>query len=110
MRDVAHGTFAALASDEPYPGVVRHAFDAQNMTVTRYDFAPGATFPLHRHSQEQVTIVHEGSVRMTLGQEVQELGAGGWSVVPGDLEHGITAGPEGASFTAIIVPRRTVAP
>jgi quercetin dioxygenase-like cupin family protein len=56
-----------------------------------------------------VTIIHEGSVRMTLGEEVQELGAGSWSVVPGDLEHGITAGPKGASFTAIIVPRRASA-
>jgi len=104
MTDV--GSIDDLPRDEPYPGVVRRAFDAQGATVTRYDFAPGASFALHRHPQEQITIVHDGSLRMTLGDLEEELTAGGWSVVAGGVAHAITAGPDGASFTAITVPRR----
>lgn len=103
------GSYDALDADEPYPGIHRRAFDAQAATVTRYDFAPCASFPLHRHPQEQVTLVDKGAIRMQVGEREWELGAGGWSVVPGGLEHAITAGPDGARITAIIVPRREAA-
>jgi quercetin dioxygenase-like cupin family protein len=106
MTEPAVGTFARLASDEPYPGVVRRTFDAAGATVTSYEFSPGASFPLHRHTHEQITLVDEGSVRMRIGEDEPELSTGGWSVVPGGIEHGVTAGPTGARITAIIVPRR----
>jgi quercetin dioxygenase-like cupin family protein len=106
MTEPAVGTFAGLASDEPYPGVVRRTFDAAGATVTSYEFSPGASFPLHRHTHEQITLVDEGSVRMRIGEDEPELSTGGWSVVPGGIEHGVTAGPTGARITAIIVPRR----
>jgi unsaturated pyranuronate lyase len=106
MNEPAVGTFAGLASDEPYPGVVRRTFDAAGATVTSYEFSPGASFPLHRHPHEQITLVDEGSVRMRIGEDEPELSTGGWSVVPGGIEHGVTAGPTGARITAIIVPRR----
>ena len=109
MNEPAVGTFAELASDEPYPGVVRRTFDAVGATVTSYEFSPGASFPLHRHTHEQITLVDEGSVRMRIGEEEPELSTGGWSVVPGGIEHGVTAGPTGARMTAIIIPRRETA-
>jgi quercetin dioxygenase-like cupin family protein len=109
MSEPLVGAFDALRPDEPYPGVVRRAFDAEGATVTAYEFAPGASFPLHRHPQEQITVVHAGSLTMTLGGDERELTAGGFSVVAGDVEHGITAGPDGARFMAIVVPRRASA-
>lgn len=109
MTDSVHGTFAEVEPDEPYPGVVRRAIDAQGSTVTSYTFTPGASFPRHRHPQEQVTLIDEGEVTMLLGDEQQVLAAGSWSVVAGGVEHGITAGPDGARITAIIVPRRASA-
>lgn len=103
------GTFAATPEEEPFPGVRRRSFDGAGATVTEYRFEPGATFPNHRHAQEQITIVTEGVVSMTIGGEATEIGPGGWSVVAPEVEHGITAGEEGARFTAIVVPRRGAA-
>jgi quercetin dioxygenase-like cupin family protein len=85
---------------------VRRKFDAAGATVTSYEFSPGASFPLHRHTHEQITLVDEGSVHMRIGEDEPELSTGGWSVVPGGIEHGVTAGPTGARITAIIIPRR----
>ena len=106
MSEVAFGVFADLPADEPYPGVTRQVVDGEGATATRYEFRPRASFPLHRHPQEQFTLVHRGAVRMALGAEHHELTAGGYSVVPGGVEHGITAGPDGAIVTAVVVPRR----
>jgi quercetin dioxygenase-like cupin family protein len=100
------GNFDALGVDEPYPGVTRRSFSSDRATVTAYTFAPGARFPRHSHPQEQITIVQRGAVRFTVGDTMQALEEGGWSVVPPDVEHGLQATDEGAEILAVIVPRR----
>lgn len=106
MSGHEHGTLVALAPEEVYPGVVRRSFSSTHTTVTSYTFEPGATFPLHRHPAEQVTVVERGEVHLTVGDEQHVLGAGAWSVVAGGVEHGITAGADGAAFLAVVSPRR----
>ena len=100
------GSFDAIPEEEPFPGVRRRSFDAAGATVTQYRFEPGATFPNHRHAQEQITTVLEGVVAMTIDGEASEIGPGDWSVVEPGIDHGITAGAEGARFLAMVVPRR----
>lgn len=100
------GDFDGLAAEEPFPGVQRRSFDSDGATVTQYRFDPRARFPLHRHPQEQITIVQRGDIRLTVGDEVHEQSAGAWSVIAGDIEHGIEAGAGGAEFIAVVVPRR----
>ena len=101
------GSFEALEADEPYPGLQRRAFDSEGATVTEYRFEPGAAFPLHRHPQEQITLIAEGEVEMTIDGQVSPLRAGDWSVVGPEVEHGIRAGRNGARILAIVVPRRS---
>jgi quercetin dioxygenase-like cupin family protein len=103
------GSFESLDADEPYPGILRRSFDSAGATVTEYRFAPAATFPLHKHPQEQITLIAEGEIEITVGERVSRLRAGGWSVVAPDIEHGIIAGSEGARVLAIVVPRRPAA-
>ncbi len=109
MPDARAGHFDELDEDEPHTGVFRRSVDAAGATVTRYELRPGARFPLHRHLQEQVTLVEAGSVVMTAGEGEQELGPGSWSIVAGGVTHGIVAGPDGARFVAIVVPGRAAA-
>ena len=108
MIDAGHteGRFDDLDAAEPYPGVVRRSFDSAKATVYRYEFTPGASFPIHRHAAEQITVIEAGEVEMTVDGEARRLRAGDWSVVAGDVEHGITAGTDGARILAIVVPRR----
>lgn len=100
------GSFADLEAETPYPGIVRRTFHSERMTFSEYTFAPGATFPLHRHTQEQVTLIEAGEVRLTAGGATGAFAAGAWSVMPAGVEHGITAGPDGARIVAILSPRR----
>ena len=104
--DPASGSFDELPLDEPWPGVRRRAFDSQGATVTQYEFEAGAEFPLHSHPQEQITLVQEGDLDLTVGDSVKRLGPGDWSVVPPDVPHGIRSGENGARFIAIVLPRR----
>lgn len=100
------GSFEGLPADRVYDGVTRRSFSSDRATVTGYTFAAGATFPRHRHAQEQITLIQAGEVEMTIGDGVEHLSAGDWSVIEPEVEHGITAGPGGAAVVAIVVPRR----
>jgi len=86
--------------------VTRRSFSTDLATVTVYEFAPGAVFPRHRHSQEQITLVQRGEAIFTVGDDAQLLGAGAWSVVAPDLEHGLEASEAGAQIVAIVIPPR----
>jgi quercetin dioxygenase-like cupin family protein len=105
-NEVDIGAFASLASDEPHPGVTRRTMSSDKATVTSYAFTPGARFPVHSHPQEQITVVQSGTVEMTIAGDVHALDAGGFTVVGPDVEHGVTAGDDGAEILAILVPRR----
>ena len=100
------GSFEGLPDEEPFPGVRRRTFSSRGATVSRYLFEPGASFPLHSHPQEQITLIEEGSIEITVAGESTPLEGGSWSVVSPDVEHGITAGPDGARIVALVVPRR----
>jgi quercetin dioxygenase-like cupin family protein len=100
------GTFDELEHDEPWPGVSRSSLNSDKATVTRYEFEAGAEFPLHSHPQEQITLIEEGEVELSVRDQVTRLGPGAWSVIAPGVPHGIRAGGEGARILAIIVPKR----
>jgi quercetin dioxygenase-like cupin family protein len=103
------GRFEGLETEAPYTGVRRRTLHSERMTLTEYTFEPGASFPLHRHHQEQITLIEAGEVRLTAAGAAETLTAGSWSVLPGGVEHGITAGAAGARIVAILSPRREAA-
>lgn len=98
-----------LERDEPYTGIRRGSLHTRAATFARYEFAPGATFPLHHHPQSQILFVEEGGVALELDGETVRIGAHGWAVVPPDVPHGITAGEHGATAFAVVVPGRSSA-
>jgi quercetin dioxygenase-like cupin family protein len=94
------------SAEQPFAGVRRRTSHTEKATVTAYAFDPGAIFPIHSHREEQITVVLDGTVEFDVDGEAHSLGAGETFVVPADLEHGLQAGPDGARFLAILVPRR----
>jgi unsaturated pyranuronate lyase len=104
------GRFDDIEAEEPYPGVRRRTVQAEQATVAEYAFEPGASFPLHSHPQEQVTLVLAGEVELTADGSTERLGPGAWSVVPGGVAHGVRSGADGARIVAVVVPRRDTQP
>jgi quercetin dioxygenase-like cupin family protein len=102
----ARGDFQALPVEEPYPGVRKRSFDSDGATVNEYRFDQDASFPVHRHPDEQITIVDEGEIELTLADEQTVLAAGAWVVIAPFVPHGIRARSDGARILAVIVPRR----
>jgi quercetin dioxygenase-like cupin family protein len=91
---------------EPYPGIRARRLDTAHATVVRYEFRPGAAYPLHAHHEEQLVQVLDGRIELQVGEATLALAAGDLAHVPGDLPHGARCAGDRAVFLNIAVPRR----
>lgn len=79
--------FADLAAREIVPGFHGKFVHSDHMTVSRWSVEVGALLPPHAHAHEQVTMVLEGQLELTVGEETQVLEAGMVAVIPGNVTH-----------------------
>jgi quercetin dioxygenase-like cupin family protein len=85
-------------------GVRLHAIGGEQVLVCRVEYAPGKQVPLHSHeATEQVMIVTEGSLRVTVAGEARELGPGDVCVVNRGVEHEVYS-EGGATFFEALAP------
>lgn len=63
-----------VQQDEPVPGCKVKTIVAESMNMAIWDLAPGALVPEHSHPQEQVTLVLEGRLELTIDGETRILG------------------------------------
>jgi quercetin dioxygenase-like cupin family protein len=105
-RGVRTIDLGAAAEEEIYPGIRRWMASGRRMTVTRYRFSAGATFPMHHHDQEQITVVLEGSV--VFHTTTLRVAVGAWQMIVIDPNepHAATAGPHGATVLSVVSPAR----
>lgn len=87
-------------------GVNARVLGGEKMTVSLVDLAPGAESPMHQHPQEQWGFLMRGSVVRLLGGERAEMKPGDFWQTPGNVPHGMIAGPEGATVVDIFAPPR----
>lgn len=98
-----------LTSDslEDAGGLRRAVVDGEKMTLTRYEFQAGASFPQHRHDEEQLTLCLSGRLDFTVDGEEHRLTEGGILVIPGGSSHGAVAGEHGAEVVCVVTPKRS---
>lgn len=105
MTDV----FRAIAELEPIElgeGLVARAVQGERMTFAVVDLQPGATLPEHSHENEQIGLIVQGEMELTVGSETLLLRPGDTYVIPSGVPHTAQAGPGGASVVDVFCPRR----
>jgi quercetin dioxygenase-like cupin family protein len=104
------GTFTSLGDDAPgfplAPGAMARALFGERGMLNVVVLAAGAEVAPHSHPHEQLGLVMSGSMTMVVGGVQRECAPMDAYVVPGDVEHGGTAGPEGATVLDVFVPVR----
>jgi quercetin dioxygenase-like cupin family protein len=63
-------------------------FGLNNLTLIMGETAPGKGIPSHRHTYEELFIVHGGRGTYTVGDTTVEAGAGDVVLVPSGVPHG----------------------
>jgi len=80
-----------LASREMQPGVTLREVHLPQVMVTFIRLLAGAVVPAHRHPHEQISVVVQGRLKMTVGTESFVLQPGEGVRVPSRVEHSAEA-------------------
>ncbi len=101
--------FVSLADGPAYvlaPGAVARALFGERAMLNLVRMEPGAVVARHSHPHEQLGLVLRGSMTMSIGDEQRELGELEAFVAPPGVEHGGTAGTQGALLLDAFAPVR----
>ena len=60
----------------------------ENCQLLWAKFEPGGIYELHSHPHEQMSVVVSGRMRLTVGDEVRDIGPGDMWYAPADVKHG----------------------
>ena len=97
---------ASLPGFNPLPGIRMDVLAGGRMMANWVRLDPGAEVPDHDHPHEQLGLVLEGEIDMTLAGETRRIGPGTAYVVPGGVRHSGVGGPTGCLVLDIFSPPR----
>ncbi|TXG84843.1 MAG: cupin domain-containing protein [Thermomicrobiales bacterium] len=111
MPDPSAIDWSAVPVEHPLAGIARQTVHGENQTLVRYVYQPGSVFPVHKHPEEQITVICSGSIDFTVDGSLLTLSAGDVAIIPGNVPHGATVtGNEIVETLNTMSPRRTSAP
>lgn len=101
LNDDTQGLFRELA-----PGLTTRIFAGEQAMISVVSFEPNAEGTLHSHPEEQWGVMLEGDGLRTQGGEQIPVKAGDFWRTPGNVEHTLKAGPNGAKVLDVFSPPR----
>jgi quercetin dioxygenase-like cupin family protein len=97
----------SIAPKRIWADVRARIVESDRITLALVELPPDGVVPEHRHGNDQVGMVIEGSVTFRIGEETRELGPGGTWTIPSNEPHQVTAGGQGAVVVDVFSPTRT---
>jgi quercetin dioxygenase-like cupin family protein len=86
--------------------VVARAVHGERQSLAVVELEANAIVPEHRHENEQLGMVIDGTLTFRIGDKTRELGPGETWSIPSNVPHEVTAGPEGAVVIDVFAPVR----
>ena len=86
-------------------GVEGQIITGEHMHLIRAVYPPGAVYEIHSHPHEQFSLLLEGQLRLTVGDETRDIGPGDGWYAPGGVPHGgLVLGAAAAVVIAVSSP------
>lgn len=89
-----------------FPGVQVRVVEGARLTMAIAELDPNIVVAEHRHHNEQLGVVAEGSATFIVDGEIRELTAGGTYRLLSNVPHEVRVGPAGAVFIECFSPIR----
>ncbi len=89
-----------------WEGVLGRTVEGERITLGVIELLPGCEVPQHDHANEQLGLVIEGEITMTVAGESRTLRPGGTWRILGGVPHSAKAGPQGAIVIDVFSPVR----
>lgn len=97
----------SIAPQGIWDDVTSRAVHGEQLTFAIIELTAGAHVREHRHDNEQIGVLVQGSMTFRVGDETKELRPGGtWRILSG-VPHEAHAGPDGAVAVEAFSPPRS---
>ncbi len=106
MNVDALGDLTVVPPQQIWDGIVGRVVHGERLTLGLIELEPDAVLPEHKHENEQLGIVIEGSITFRIGTERETLGPGGTYRIASNVPHDAVIGPEGAVVIDVFAPVR----
>jgi len=104
MSDSPFRTWNDVPTTEFHPGVFIRAIGGEQVCLCKATYEPGKQVPLHSHEHtEQVMVILDGEVTMTIAGETKTLKQDDVVVVNRGIEHSLVSEP-GVTFLEALAP------
>jgi quercetin dioxygenase-like cupin family protein len=104
VPDSSFGSWNGVELFEFAKGVRIHAAGDERVLVCRVNYEPGFGVGTHSHEHtEQVMVVTQGELELTVDGETRTLQAGDWAVINRGVEHSVRT-EHGAQFFEALSP------
>jgi len=88
---VNHYNWSEVPVEQMNASIARQMIHGQTMTVARIQLRKGAVVPLHRHTNEQISMVERGVLRFVISGEERILRGGETLAIPPNAPHLVEA-------------------
>lgn len=95
-----------LASLESQPGLTIRPVIGEKLLASFVQFAPGTAAPEHSHEEEQLIVMLEGELEVTVGSQAHRLHAGDAVLIPSRVPHSARTGASPAVELDVFSPPR----
>ncbi len=96
----------ALPTFVPIPGFSMQSFTGGKLMANWVTIEPNQVMPRHQHPHEQLGIMLEGALELTMGDETRLLRPGDAYAIPPNLPHSAVTHDEGCVVLDIFTPPR----
>ena len=104
MAESSFGSWNEVELFEFATGVRIHAAGGEQVLMCRVNYEPGFGVGMHSHDHtEQVMVVTQGELELTVDGETRTLRAGDWAVINRGVEHAVRT-ENGAQFFEALSP------
>lgn len=80
-------SFKTKTGKSPLKGFLFREAHLTNVMITWVEMQPGSVLPEHQHDHEQITLVIDGKLELTVGGKTMIMEKGSVAVVPSNVLH-----------------------
>ena len=110
MREPQRVVWEEQEFAEVRPGVFGATIHTPQLTATLYRYEPGSSWEEHRHPQDQITTVLEGTIDFVVAGEAVRLTEGETAALPGGTPHSASVPESGRAVTLNVLTSRRKPP
>jgi quercetin dioxygenase-like cupin family protein len=98
-------TWGQISEEQVNPLASRQIIHSETMTVVRRRLSKGAMLRLHRHPDEQLSMVEHGKLKLVVNDEERIVGSGETCVIPPNAPHSVEALEDAVVMDLFSTPR-----